>query len=45
MAGFDICGIMDDESINDFDKIKKLTLSFTTLKDVPLNYEKKDNNN
>jgi len=45
MAGFDICGIMDDESINDFDKIKELTLSFTTLKDVPLNYEKKDNNN
>ena len=45
MAGFDICGIIDKESIKDFDEIKKLVLSFTELKDVPFYYEKKNNIN
>ena len=45
MAGFDICGIIDRESIKDFDETKKLVLSFTELKDVPFHYEKKNNIN
>jgi HAD superfamily hydrolase (TIGR01509 family) len=43
MAGFDICGIMDDESEKDFDEIKKRTISFSRLKDVP--YEKESSIN